>query len=903
MPAAAAAAAAEVSAAVKAECERALTALRRGNHKKALRLMRDACVQHESSPLIHRVHGTVQVKVAALLDDPNTKLRHLRAAIDSARRAVALSPSSIEFAQFYANLLYEAATDDRGYDEVLQECKRALSISDPIDPAHESLQDESHHKLSSPEARIDQVRQELRTLFQKSSFASISTLVKNLGAGSGEEKFRIISMRHLSDDPMEVRLVPVPRRPNEIKKATKTPEERRKEIEVRVAAACLLQQRSLWPGGEDDACAGNCPPSSSSSVGHRLADRRKANSRKLASSTDRMDQVRAYWNSMSIEKRLDFLVVSIPDLRAHYASSSPTDSFASDILSEALPFAETNGKWRFWVCCRCKEKFTDSDSHMQHVVRGHMGSLLPKQQAVLPREVNGKWIEMLVNGTWKPIDASAAVKMLEDEQLKCYLVFKDADSDAGVKDKDWLSEYWSASENSDSSPPFQHGGSKDWDVCNGFAMKNRNSDVSEFDHVSRRWPLSDHTERRKLLERIQGMFQLLVNHKSLAASNLSKELSQSCELGRCSEKDSSAGDADGTGQGSEVVEEITLTCDSSSLLSGSHLFSGKIRLGNVDNSGSDEGTDSSPDTNALFSWLFAGPSTGERQSAWTCMQEENSHRGMEILQMLENDFYLLQSICERKCERLSYEEALHTVENLCFEELKRREHAGRFVPQSYEAILRKRHEELVERENAEMFMTSRFELDAISNVLEAQALNASQFGYDGTLSGATSSLCELDYGKDDEWRMHDYFHQTETSIEVAIQRLKEHLLVELNKIDARIIQIVTGMHQLELELGPASTFDYRTVILPLVKSFLRSLRLEDLVDKDAAEKSDAAREAFLAELALDAKKNANKGSDSKQTNEKSKDKKKNKSYKKAKDVKVVGSTFQLPFHQETSEQL
>ncbi|XP_039057021.1 uncharacterized protein LOC120200193 [Hibiscus syriacus] len=59
---------------------------------------------------------------------------------------------------------------------------------------------------------------------------------------SGEEKFRLIPVRRVPEDPMEVRLVQT-RRPNEIKKATKTPEERRKEIEVRVAAARLLQQQ------------------------------------------------------------------------------------------------------------------------------------------------------------------------------------------------------------------------------------------------------------------------------------------------------------------------------------------------------------------------------------------------------------------------------------------------------------------------------------------------------------------------------------------------------------------------------------------------------------------------------------------------------------------------------------
>ena len=63
--------------------------------------------------------------------------------------------------------------------------------------------------------------------------------------------------------------------------------------------------------------------------------------------------------------------------------------------------------------------------------------------------------------------------------------------------------------------------------------------------------------------------------------------------------------------------------------------------------------------------------------------------------------------------------------------------------------------------------------------------------------------------------------------------------------------------------------------------------MEDLAEKDATEKSDAAREAFLAELALDSKKDVRGGNDnSRHTQEKTKDKKKNKDYRKAKDSKV-----------------
>ncbi|KAG0458354.1 hypothetical protein HPP92_023511 [Vanilla planifolia] len=165
------------SAAVKAECEKALTSLRRGNHTKALRLMKEACQRYESSALVLRVNSTISFKVASLMDDQNTKSRHMRSAIDSARRAVVLSPHSIEFAHFYANLLYEAANDGPAYDEVVQECERALAIANPIDPAKESLQDESQQKLTTAEARISHVQQELRSLIQKSNLASLSTWV------------------------------------------------------------------------------------------------------------------------------------------------------------------------------------------------------------------------------------------------------------------------------------------------------------------------------------------------------------------------------------------------------------------------------------------------------------------------------------------------------------------------------------------------------------------------------------------------------------------------------------------------------------------------------------------------------------------------------------------------------
>ncbi|KAL5814025.1 hypothetical protein ACOSQ4_024666 [Xanthoceras sorbifolium] len=945
-------------AAIKLECERALTALRRGNHTKALRLMKELCSRHENSAhvaLIHRVQGTVCVKVASIIDDLNSKQRHLKHAIESAKKAVELSPNSVEFAHFYANLLYEAANDGKEYEEVVQECERALAIENPIDPAKESLQDESQQKILTAEARIGHVQSELKSLIQKSNIASISTWMKNLG--TGEEKFRLIPIRRVTEDPMEVKLVQA-RRPNEIKKATKTPEERRKEIEVRVAAARLVQQKSENGELQQSNDGERTVDLVSGGTEKRERERRKygSNLRKNGSKEERRGFVRSYWNSMSVEMKRELLRVKVCDIKAHFGSLK--DGLASEVLAEALAFAEENKTWRFWVCCRCNEKFSDSESHMHHVVQEHMGNLLPKMQAVLPQSVDNEWIDMILNCSWKPLDILAAVKMLGRNESKARDAEVSEDFYSGNHNEecdDCFKDAW------DSSPDKENVGDSyncsavdgnDCDKIQSIQCKECDGNQGNIIYpVIDSWPVSDDAERAKLLERIHALFEMLIKHKYLAASHLSKviqytmdelqslasgsqllnhgvdqtpmcicflgasqlkkiikflqDLSHSCGLGRYSEKTNSMDEAKSGTQGFDVKEKIVLNGDASCLLLDERLLPAECISGDVVDStcvSVGNGYGGVSDADALLSWIFAGPSSGEHLTSWMRTKEEKTHQGMDILQTLEKEFYHLQSLCERKCEHLSYEEALQAVEDLCLEEGKKRETVTEFGHRSYESVLRKRREELLEGENDITFVGSRFESDAISNVLkEAETLNVNQFGYEDNYAGMTSHLCDLESGEDDDWRTKDYLHQVDTCIEVAIQRQKEQLSVELSKIDARIMRNVTGMQQLELKLEPVSAHDYRSILLPLVQSYLRA-HLEDLAEKDATEKSDAAREAFLAELALDSKKGARGGSDnSKHMHDKTKDKRKNKEFRKTKDSKAVGVNEHHMVHDEAAE--
>ncbi|CAL1368049.1 unnamed protein product [Linum trigynum] len=936
---------------IKLECERALTSLRRGNHTKALRLMKESCSRHGDysphSALIYRVQGTVCMKVASIIDDPNAKQRHLRNAIDSARKAVELSPSSIEFSHFYANLLYEVANDGKEYEEVMRECDRALEILNPVDPAKESLQEENQLKITTAEARIAHVQGELRSLKQKSSIASISTWMKNLGTG---EEIRLIPIRRATEDPMEVRLVQT-RRPNEIKKATKTPEERRKEIEVRVAAARLLQQKSDTGLGQNNGERSNDKGVELSSGSEKRGERRKygSNARRNGSNTERKDSVRSYWNSMRTDMKKNLLKIRVDDLKGYFGSSK--DGLASVVLNEALTFAEGRTGWRFWGCCRCTDKFSTPEKHIHHVVQEHMGNLVPKMQAILPQIVENEWSEMILNCSWKPLDISSAANMLGD-QGKCQEPELVQDVFLGNHDgecDDCFKDAWDSSpekENLRDGCSDNSSGGKDTDRSASAECRECDDNQRPLAYSIDSWPLSEDSERAKLLEKIHAVFVSLISHKYLAMSHLTKvmqitmdelqtlasgpqflnqgldqtpmlicllgesqlrkilkflqDLSHACGLGRYSEKGSAMDDANGDAHVYESKEDLVLSADGSYLYLDESLLPAECARENVTTSSGNPENLIPPESDSLLSWIFSGPSSSDQLQLWMRTKEEKMQHGMDIVQTLEKEFYQLQNLCERKCDHLSYEEALQGVEDLVIEEAKKRDDMAPSEVESFDYILRRRRDEAIIIVNDGMVSGRRFELEVISSVLkEAETLTVNQFGYEDNY-GMASQLCDLESGENSDGRSKDYIHQVDSCVEVAIQSQKEQLSIELSKIDGRIMRIVTGMHHLELKLEPVSACDYQSILLPLVKSYLRA-HLEDLAEKDATEKSDAAREAFLAELALDSKKAARGGSDTSRNLQEKKDRKKNKELKKKDSKASFGNELPL-LHDETTEQ-
>nr|VDD50798.1 unnamed protein product [Brassica oleracea] len=172
--------------------------------------------------------------------------------------------------------------------------------------------------------------------------------------------------------------------PNEIKKSTKTPEERRKEIEVRVDAARLLQQKSESSSSDN---VNNKGSDSTLGSGQRSGERRKhGNARKNGSSQEQRNE-----GKICLESR------------------SGGSWFATGVVRSS------------WI-----------------IVREHIGIVLINMQMTLSeRDLHNERIELLLSSPWKPLDLPAAVKMLCSQKTIHNTEFNEFHSGDYMEDGDY----------------------------------------------------------------------------------------------------------------------------------------------------------------------------------------------------------------------------------------------------------------------------------------------------------------------------------------------------------------------------------------------------------------------------------------------------------------------------------
>ncbi|KAK4782337.1 hypothetical protein SAY86_016439 [Trapa natans] len=914
------------------DCDRALTACDRGNYTKALKLMKAACSRHENCPLaclVYRIHCYVCFKFSSTINDVTAR-HHLKDALGSARRAVELSPNSILLAHFYANMLFKTASETKDFKEVVAECERGLAIKNPTDPAEESLLEVSENEEKTTEERIKKLQYKLRKLNQM-SMALASSSMKN---SVGDDKSRVVT-----HDPM-VRSSVQSRISGEINKSAKTPERLRKETDVRVVATSLLQLQKPEEVGSPDEDRNKGRDVSGS--GPRAPVDRRKHGRNISSPAGRENLVvRSYWNSLSSEKKKAWLSIRVSDLNEHVRFLN--ENVAIEVISEALDHAEAHKTWSFWVCSKCRKKFSDEKSHMQHILQGHLGNVAPCAESIFSESIDEEWAKLIHDCSWKPVNASAALEMLGNVRTRPLRQKTDdsEDSPGDAKDSSIMKD---DSRDSASSHPTSVE-RNDLDRIGNSDDKDEHEDPFPFAYSpADNWPLCDDPERAKLLEKIHTLLEVLINHDCLLVSHLymvlqitSKELLgltsdlqllsqvviQSpiciCFLGPNKLKEvlmvlqevSNAFGLDADLQKNinsmlkeniikqclEFGEKITLSEDASCIILDETSL--PIECTSESTAYDVAGPNSNKcwfDTDAFLSWIYSGLSIYTELESWIKIREKLESLHSETFVMLDLAFFTLQTLCDRKYEFIGYVEALYALEELCNKEIKGK-NPGKMLQRSFEAVLRKRMEDLIGNDHYDAFSCSSYELEAINNVLiEVASLRNNLFGDE---DAHWNPSFNMNSGENIDGRAPEFMHQMNGFIEVTVQKQEEESLLEICKVDAQIRRTAQIIMILKSEIDTYSMLDYRFILVPLIKSYMRK-NLEDLSEKDAAEKSDAAREALFPELSLDSRKVVRDGNDNlKHGSNKKKGRKRHRKQQITNNSKVNGiSEQQLHFPKE-----
>ncbi|KAH7553994.1 hypothetical protein JRO89_XS12G0091800 [Xanthoceras sorbifolium] len=769
---------------------RAVTALKSREHEKALNFIKESISCHPFLGLLHHSLADNADK------DSDAKVKHLEDGVRASQLALELLPNSIHCASLLADLLYQLAFFNEGWERVIEVRKRALKIEDPTVSAIELFGEDV-----SDESRIEDEKQTIMKWLQDAERKNLEFAAKkSVEAVNSENK-----------------------------------EKEDSEVDINHVVMAMDMSKK---------------------------------------------QLKAI---MSDEKKRGFRKVNIEELENHFKLLKY--QLAVDLLREAKNFAKQHKTWKFWECCACVKKFGDYESYSEHFRRVH--SKILELILISGKEIKKKWIDMILHIVWKPVDTNAVTNSIVDQKK----------SEKGL------------------------------DECRSSSVEEVPVKTSKSDNIESsktfvndpKWVFCDDLERGQILLRIRSIFDLLLKKKCLALSQvrwvieytkvqlesitplsqfsildqenihiicflgasqltevlkLLKDVVHVCGLSENVEMDDPIDDKLSGDQAFDIKERVLYSRDFTSLLLDERILRGKLNVTNYVDAVAGDGSavtfaadecqnEVLPESDDIVSWLHTGSNCEEGVDSWTSPRHSQSGQAVKFCTIFHEELSLLHKFGVTNAKVVSKWEVIEEVGSMFLEEIKKREKSPEHKAQHFIDILTKWREELQEIDD----ISIRSKLDVISYVLrEAQeVLNCDQ--------SKSEEFCI-----EDELRTRACIKQADNRIKIILRKLKMQLTKDVGL--PIILAFIDGI--------------FLRSVVPMLKAFLQS-HLKDLY-KDAKERSKAAEEALLAEMALEAEKNYVK-----QKQDKKKKKKTNKKLRKAMESQATDAGKNLQLHQNDDD--
>ncbi|KAG7588886.1 Papain-like cysteine peptidase superfamily [Arabidopsis suecica] len=549
------------------------------------------------------------------------------------------------------------------------------------------------------------------------------------------------------------------------------------------------------------------------------------------SEPDFIKELMLYWAGLNVEIKRNFMKVSTAELTSYVEGLYGSEGV--DALEQVLTFAREEGKWRFWMCRSCSNKFSSAEECKNHLEQQHHAKFLPNSTKHMPQRISKVWSRKISIGSWQPVDAAAAIELIKNrlEDVKAFA--------------------------------YENGWSKDW-------------------------PLAADEERSKLLKEIQLLLvsfcdhkilscsvrdwvvQFLVNHleklevsKHILTDSRLVETPQSicflecCELNQILEflKNIKCERDDGTNLvcravdsfcgGTRVKEKIDFDPQFSVLLLDKRLLQCKISRFD------DEGTINVFDPSVhyanahaqggyILSWLVDNSSEDESFRFPTPVRMHNLDIWVAVLKAVQFACWTLATKYANKWKLLDYDASLTAAKKLCISEDVRRRNLHKDQWNSYASLLCDTCEENLRRD-AGKSLNSKLFLCAVQDVFKGASFPSFDF-----LNCMTVIREHKDLSDD--------------IVMKSIDLLKLAVTNKVVRIDSKILLVESARINLLNNLTKLSVFDYRSYILRPMKELILDgiIYMENKAKLAAAEAELISEEKQEEEMKLPSKKKKNK---------------------------------------------
>ncbi|CAN6851323.1 unnamed protein product [Brassica oleracea var. botrytis] len=134
--------------------------------------------------------------------------------------------------------------------------------------------------------------------------------------------------------------------------------------------------------------------------------------------------LKSYWSGLSVDKRRNFVKVSIADFTSYVQRLYGTEGRVA--LEKVLGSVRKDKRWRLWVCRSCSKEFSSAEECRNHLEREHGAGFHPNVAMALAQRISESWGCMISDGGWEPLDTVSAVEMIKTrlQDMKAFVYEK-----------------------------------------------------------------------------------------------------------------------------------------------------------------------------------------------------------------------------------------------------------------------------------------------------------------------------------------------------------------------------------------------------------------------------------------------------------------------------------------------